>query len=380
MERGSKSGLLNAFQRTLDTRQSHSARRQLTVSPSTSADFSSNDFLSLAKSTDLRQAYDLESARQSTLPLGSGGSRLLDGNSLYAENLEKEIAAFHNAPSGLLFNSGFDANTGVFACIPQPGDVVLYDEHIHASVHEGMRLSRARLTKAFAHNSPSDLKHTLLGLLNEDSALRNGTRNVFVAVETVYSMDGDVAPIVEILDMLDTLLPHGNSHLVVDEAHSTGVYGPRGRGLVCALGVEDRCLARLHTFGKALSANGAILLCPPVMRDYLINYARSLIYTTAMSLPALVLIRAVYSLLIAGHTLARQRHLWDLTTQKAASDTATDGPQVAHLLPIDAAPAQPRPALPECRLRRSTHRAADGAGGRPARARVFARWQHAARG
>jgi 8-amino-7-oxononanoate synthase len=122
----------------LSTRKANSALRKLTISPPTSKDFSSNDFLSLSTSPILRTAYLSELASHPDFRLGSGGSRLLDGNSLYAENLEREISKFHGAEAALLFNSGFDANEGFFACVPQSGDVILFDAFIHASVHEGV--------------------------------------------------------------------------------------------------------------------------------------------------------------------------------------------------------------------------------------------------
>jgi hypothetical protein len=184
---------------------------------------------------------------------------LLDGNSTYAENLEREICAFHNAEAGLLFNSGFDANAGFFACVPQNGDVVVYDELIHASVHDGMRLSRAGDTVPFRHNCVKDLRRVLRafkrsGAFEDD--LVAADRHVFVAVEAVYSMDGDVAPLQAIVDTVDEVLGPNAGYVVIDEAHATGVLGREGRGLVCELGLEKRVFARLHTFGKALGCNG----------------------------------------------------------------------------------------------------------------------------
>lgn len=192
--------------------------------------------------------------------MGSGGSRLLDGNSTYAEQLEKSIASFHDAPSGLLFNSGFDANMAVFSCIPQLGDVILYDQHIHASVHEGMRLSRAGRCLPFAHNSVADLERVLGGQLQKDSLLSDGTRNVFVATESLYSMEGDVAPLKDMVQVIEKLLPRGNGYLIVDEAHSTGLFGPHGGGVVQELGLSSHVFARLHTFGKALSSHGGMMI------------------------------------------------------------------------------------------------------------------------
>jgi len=243
----------------LSTRKANSAFRALTVSPATSKDFSSNDFLSLSTSPILRTAYLSELNSHPNFRLGSGGSRLLDGNSLYAESLENQIAEFHGAEAALLFNSGFDANEGFFACVPQNGDVIVYDAFIHASVHEGMKLSRARTKIMFAHNSVEDLKRVLSELLR-DEEVRKRERNVFVAVESLYSMDGDLCPLREIVELVERMLPRANGYIIVDEAHSNGIYGSHGRGIVCSLGLEDRVFARLHTFGKAIGCNGGELL------------------------------------------------------------------------------------------------------------------------
>jgi 8-amino-7-oxononanoate synthase len=245
-----------AMSSLLSERKTHSALRALSTAPPTSIDFSSNDFLSLSTSPLLKAAYLQELENSPNFRLGSGGSRLLDGNSTYAEDLEKDIAAFHGAPNGLLFNSGFDANSGFFSCVPQPADIILYDQFIHASVHEGMRLSRAGACIPFAHNSVSDLKVKLLECVKQDVLIKSGERNVFVAIESLYSMDGDLAPIAEIVEAVESLLSAGNGHVVVDEAHSNGIYGLQGRGIVCNLGLENRIFARLHTFGKGLACNG----------------------------------------------------------------------------------------------------------------------------
>ena len=312
MKTGRTSGLEAAITRTLDKRRSQSTIRQLTTAGPNSADFSSNDFLSLASNNELRQRFIAE-LQQGPKATGSGGSRLLDGNSTYAENLERQIAAFHRAPAGLLTNSGFDANVGLFSCLPQPGDVVVYDEFIHASVHDGMKLSRADKCICFVHNDVTALRSVLQSLL-DDTAVQDGRKSVFVAVETVYSMDGDVAPLKDIVRVLKSTLPAGNGYLIVDEAHSNGVYGSKGRGLVCELGLESEVTVRLHTFGKALACNGAILLCSPLIREYLVNYARSLIYTTFMSYPALAGIRASYEYLADGKTEALATNLRSLIT------------------------------------------------------------------
>jgi 8-amino-7-oxononanoate synthase len=248
--------LEKALIKRLDDRYLKSTLRKLTVAAPGSVDFSSNDFLSLSTSPALRSAFIEELTRHPNFPLGSGGSRLLDGNSQYALDLEAEIASFHGAPAGLLWNSGFDANSGLFACIPQPGDIILYDELIHASVHDGMKLSRAARKIPFKHNSVDHLKGILQALKDDDVYVGKGPKNVFVAVESVYSMDGDLCPLQELVDMVEELLPYGNGHIIIDEAHATGVLGPRGRGLVSQLGLEKRVFARLHTFGKSVGASG----------------------------------------------------------------------------------------------------------------------------
>ena len=245
------------FKERLERRRKNGTQRQL-MTAKNHVDFSSNDFLSLATDLSLRSAF-LAELSSSNFPIGSGGSRLLDGNSSYAEALEQEIAAFHNAESGLLFNSGFDANAGFFACVPQKGDVVVYDELIHASVHDGMRLSRASHTVPFRHNDVEHLRETLKELVSNERrghAFLRGESHVFVAVEAVYSMDGDLAPLTAIVSAVETVLGLQGGYIVVDEAHATGVLGHHGRGLVCSQGLEKRVFARLHTFGKALGCNG----------------------------------------------------------------------------------------------------------------------------
>ncbi|RMD44346.1 hypothetical protein DV735_g817, partial [Chaetothyriales sp. CBS 134920] len=238
------------LQEVLSHRQQNSKLRSLKSSPAHSVDFSSNDFLSLSSNAELREDY-LRALNGRDFPLGSTGSRLLDGNSSFAESLERDIAAFHGAEAGLLINSGFDANVSIFTYLPQPGDIVIFDELIHASVHDGMRQSRARESLAFRHNDIQDLRKRLIRCSNKSIA-----SNIFVAVESVYSMDGDLAPLKEIAELIEELFPAGNAHMIVDEAHATGIYGPLGAGRVSELGLEKRVSVRLHTFGKALASNG----------------------------------------------------------------------------------------------------------------------------
>jgi 8-amino-7-oxononanoate synthase len=247
------------LQDRLESRRTNGTLRRLTRPQDDRVDFSSNDFLSLSRSPELKGLF-LKGLRTSNTPLGSGGSRLLDGNSAYAEKLEQDIAHFHGAEAGLLFNSGFDANAGFFACVPQVGDIIVHDELVHASVHDGMRMSRAERIIAFKHNSIEDLRRVLQELVHRDGkeAKDSRKRNVIVAVESIYSMDGDEAPLAEIANAIEEMIRTENGYIVVDEAHSTGVLGPQGRGLVSELGLEHRIFARLHTFGKALGTNGGM--------------------------------------------------------------------------------------------------------------------------
>lgn len=330
--------LRESLQATLDRRKAKSSYRQLTVLPPESVDFSSNDFLSLSRSAIFRSHFlDSLNSTPPNLPFASGGSRLLDGNSLYAEDLENCIARFHDAPSGLLFNSGYDANVGVMSCIPQPSDVIVYDELIHASLHEGMRLSRAGKCLMFSHSSPNSLRQVLQSL---DPEVRNGRFNVFIVLESVYSMDGDVAPVKEIIHIMEDVLSQGNGHLIIDEAHATGVIGPHGAGVVQHLGLQEKVFIRIHTFGKALASHGAVVLCSPLTREYLINYARSLIYTTALAYPSLVSIRTAYELLQKPEIDRLRSNLQDLIQH---SRTGFEQPSLSHptIIQIDHYPESP---------------------------------------
>lgn len=288
----SHTALESTFSSLISRRRSRSLLRRLTTVPPGTVDFSSNDYLSLSTNPDVRQDF-LNHLRQeeyssqtgqddenSTAPpppqLGSRGSRLLDGNHPFADSLEALIAAHHNSPSALLFTSGFDANVGLFSCAPQPGDFIVYDELIHASVHDGMRLSRVPASKRvpFRHNCINGLREVLEELARREHGVREGHTHVFVAVEAVYSMDGDLAPLREIVDAVHEKLPQGNGYVIVDEAHATGIFGERGRGLCCELGVEDKVFARVVTFGKALGSQGGECALFCALRHTRVSYLR----------------------------------------------------------------------------------------------------------
>ena len=243
--------------KALKSREERAILRRLPSGGGSLVDFCSNDYLSLASNLHLRTHFLKEITKREKI-LGSGGSRLLIDIPGHAA-LETRLASFFNAPAALLFNSGFDANSGFFSAVPQKGDLVLYDEYIHASVHDGMRSSRAcNSTWAFKHNCLASLEELIKTLSEDRPNVRLGISSVFVAVESLYSMDGDFAPLREIVTLLDSILPYKNGHIIVDEAHATGLYGEEGRGIVSMLGLETRVTARLHTFGKALAGSGGL--------------------------------------------------------------------------------------------------------------------------
>ncbi|MDQ0109994.1 8-amino-7-oxononanoate synthase [Chitinophaga terrae (ex Kim and Jung 2007)] len=262
----------------LEERRSANAYRELRL-PGRKVDFCSNDYLGLARSEAVR-AYIHTLMEERHPAYGSTGSRLLSGNYEWAESMEQDLAAFHKARAGLLYNSGYDANLGLFSSVGRRGDTIIYDQLIHASIRDGVRLSAAQAF-SFKHNDVADL----------EKRLQKAVGNVFVAVESVYSMDGDLAPLEEIAE----LCGHYKANLVVDEAHATGVVGPAGAGLVQELNLEDKCFARVHTFGKAVGCHGAVVLGSETLRQYLINFSRSFIYTTALAPASLAAIEAGYA-------------------------------------------------------------------------------------
>jgi 8-amino-7-oxononanoate synthase len=271
-------------------------------------DFCSNDYLGFSQK--IKQNSEFYS-----FPSGATSSRLLAGNTKFVEDLEQEIADFHGAEAGLIFNSGYDANVGLLSCLPQKNDLLFTDELIHASMIDGARLSYATRYK-FRHNDVENLEFRVKSLENKvqfsvddveqhskiqsatnklfpTSNIEHQTSNTFIAIESVYSMDGDLAN----LEAIANLSEKYGANLIVDEAHATGIFGKNGRGLVSELGLEDKVFARIVTFGKALGCHGAIVLGSKTLRDYLINFARPFIYTTAAPMHTHESVRQAYQLL-----------------------------------------------------------------------------------
>ena len=233
-------------------------------------DFTSNDYLALAQSGELRAA--IADALERGVPVGAGGSRLLRGHHPEHEALESEAASYFGAEAALYFGSGFAANTAIFSTLPGRGDLVVYDALIHASAHDGMRLSKAA-TAAVPHNDPQAFDDVIVAWRKA-----GGMGMPWIAVESLYSMDGDCAPLASLAEIAG----RHDAMLIIDEAHATGVLGPGGRGLGADL--EGRAnIVTLHTCGKALGVSGALILSSRVICDYLINRARAFIYATAPS-------------------------------------------------------------------------------------------------
>jgi 8-amino-7-oxononanoate synthase len=249
------------------------------LAPRAGADFTSNDYLGLAASGALTRVA--RAALERGVPVGAGGSRLLRGNDPEHEALEAEAAAVFGAESALFFGGGFMANFALFSTLPDRGDLVVHDELIHASVHDGLRAGRAERASA-RHNDPQAFEDAIVAWRR-----RGGAGRPWIAVESLYSMDGDRAP----LDELAAIADRHEGVLVIDEAHATGVYGPDGRGLGAHLEGRRNVLS-LHTCGKALGAMGALVLGPRLVRDVLVNRARPFIYATAPSPLIAAVVRA----------------------------------------------------------------------------------------
>ena len=250
-------------------------------------DFCSNDYLGIVRNRLITPIDDHE------LVHGSTGSRLLSGNYPFIEHVEKKLAAFHSAESALIFNSGYDANVGLLGCIAQKDDLILYDFLSHASIRDGIRLSFAH-SYSFRHNDLEDLENKLQLEATRPASIsrRPASSNIFVVTESVFSMDGHVAPLSE----MSELCRRYKAHLIVDEAHATGVIGERGEGLVQKLGIQSECFARVHTFGKAVGCHGAVIFGSSSLREYLINFSRPLMYSTSLPPVSIAAVDQAYTI------------------------------------------------------------------------------------
>ena len=274
----------------IQQREQNSALRKLTSSNNL-IDFSSNDYIGFANSVELFQETHRYLRDNKIYQNGATGSRLLSGNHIVYQETESHIAAFHQSETALLFNSGYDANVGVFSSVPQRNDIILFDELSHASIRDGIQLSNAKSYK-FKHNDFEDLEKLILKYTS------NGNE-IYIITESVFSMDGD-SPNLEQLVLLSEKYP---CYLVVDEAHALGVFGENGEGLIQSLGLQDRIFARIMTFGKGLGCHGAAILGSKELQVYLVNFARSFIYTTGLSPHSVATILIAYQHLKSKKTI-----------------------------------------------------------------------------
>ena len=310
---------LASYQASLD--ELADASRLRSLAPRQGLDFTSNDYLGLASSPRLAGA--VTAAIAGGTPVGAGGSRLLRGNAPEHEALEARAAAFFRAERALFFGSGYAANYALLSTLPQRGDLLILDALVHASAHEGARAGRAQVTQA-AHNDAGAFDEAMCTWREG-----GGRGRVWLAVESLYSMDGDRAP----LDALVAVAERHDAMLLIDEAHATGIYGPDGRGLAASLEGRDNVIA-LHTCGKALGGAGALISGPRVLCDFLVNRCRPFIYSTAPS--PLMAVAALEALEILRDEPERRQRLADLVSAAAraalASGAAT--PTGSQILPV----------------------------------------------
>jgi len=258
-------------------------------------DFSSNDYLGLAKNEDLFEEVHNFLIQNHYNHNGSSGSRLISGNHPLYEKLESFLSDFHQVEEAIVFSSGFAANIGFFSSVPQKKDLVLFDEYCHASIREGLLLSSAKSYK-FKHNDLADLERLLKNNQNSE--------NIYVVTESVFSMDGDSPDFHQIINLKKTY----PFYLIVDEAHAVGVFGAHGEGLLQSLGYHEDVFARIITFSKAIGCHGGAILVDKTLKHYLINFARSFIYSTALTPHTLATILLAYEKMAKDSSLLKQLH------------------------------------------------------------------------
>ena len=273
------------LQDKLNQRREANALRQLKVPDAELVDFSSNDYLGFSKNSAIFYRAS-EILKEQDLELnGAAGSRLLSGNHKLYELTERFIAKTHQVEAALIFNSGYDANVGFFGSVPQRGDVILYDEFIHASIRDGIQMSHAKAYK-FKHNDLKDLERLLA---KQDEMLKQVQHDacaIYVVTESVFSMDGDSPDLLKLVELCEQFA----AQVFIDEAHAIGVFGT---GIIDELGLGHR-VTRLITFGKAMGCHGAAILGSETLKSYLVNFSRSLIYTTALPPHSVATILAAY--------------------------------------------------------------------------------------
>ncbi|GAB5398679.1 MAG: pyridoxal phosphate-dependent aminotransferase family protein [Aureisphaera sp.] len=291
-------GLPSKLQDKILERTNNGSLRQLN-GPNENIDFSSNDYLGFSKSESIFDRAGEILVSQKLKQNGATGSRLLSGNHQLYQIAENQIAHFHKSDAALIFNSGYDANVGVFSSIPQRGDVILFDELCHASIRDGIRMSHAKAYK-YAHNDYKSLESLCQTVVKN----RLGGGEIYIVTESVFSMDGD-SPDLQV--MVELAKKYG-ARCIVDEAHALGILGEKGEGMVQELNLQDAFFARIITFGKALGCHGAVVLGKREVIDYLINFARSFVYTTGLPPHTIATVSAGYEQLATDSKMVKELH------------------------------------------------------------------------
>jgi 8-amino-7-oxononanoate synthase len=281
----------------LQQREANNALRKLPVATNL-IDFASNDYIGFAHNEELFDKTHYYLLSNNIKINGATGSRLISGNHNLYQVTEDFIANFHQSETALIFNSGYDANVGFFSSVPQRNDIILYDELCHASIRDGIQMSHAKSYK-FEHNDLDDLERLIL----KQKAIQSNNcktepvevllNEIYIVTESVFSMDGDTPNLEELANLCEKY----NANLVIDEAHALGVFGTQGEGIVQSLGLQDKVFARIMTFGKGLGCHGATILGSPELKSYLVNFARSFIYTTGLSPHSVATILMAYQYL-----------------------------------------------------------------------------------
>ncbi|AEH00688.1 pyridoxal phosphate-dependent aminotransferase family protein [Lacinutrix sp. 5H-3-7-4] len=266
----------------IDNRNEENALRKLDK-PSKLIDFSSNDYIGFSKNeTIFKNTYNYLK-NYNISQNGATGSRLLSGNHELYTIVEKQLCEIYNSEATLIFNSGYNANLGFFSCVPQKGDYIFYDEYSHASIRDGISMSHAKAYK-FKHNNLNDLKAKLLRIKPSDN------NEIYIVTESVFSMDGDTPD----LKLLSKISQTHSAHLIIDEAHAIGILGEKALGLTQHINP----FAKIITFGKAMGCHGAAILCSASLKEFLINFSRPFIYTTAMPPHSLATILSASTILL----------------------------------------------------------------------------------
>jgi 8-amino-7-oxononanoate synthase len=254
------------WQQKLNQRIENNSFRELRVFHGL-VDFYSNDYLGIARNNTINNLVNITLTGQKEQLNGSTGSRLLSGNHIWARRCEFYLSEFYQSETAVLFNSGYDANLGIMACLADRNDTIIYDEFSHASIRDGIRLSVSR-SFSFAHNDVDDLK----------KKIKQASGQIFIVTESIFSMDGDVAPLKEMAEIAKS----SGAYLIVDEAHAVGIFGNNGSGLVNQLGLNEEVFIRIVTFGKGAGMHGAAAICSDEVKKYLVNFCRPFIYSTAL--------------------------------------------------------------------------------------------------